>query len=112
MAEAVGEDVRITAAVGEGTARWPPCTGVRTALARGRPRASGQDQRRGRRCREVVRAAVAQPEGKTALYDAYARRSDRSEAALQARGVSEAEPALQVVDTERARLGLATARRA
>jgi len=51
-------------------------------------------------------------EGKTALFDAYARRSDTAEAAPQARDVSEAELARRVVDTERARLGLETARTA
>jgi len=51
-------------------------------------------------------------EGKTALFDAYARRSDTAEASPQARDVSEAELARRVVDTERARLGLATARSA
>jgi SNF2 family DNA or RNA helicase len=51
-------------------------------------------------------------EGKTALFDAYARRSDTAEAAPQARDVSEAELARRVVDTERVRLGLATARSA
>jgi SNF2 family DNA or RNA helicase len=49
-------------------------------------------------------------EGKTALFDAYARRSDTADAASQTRDVSEAELARRVVDTERARLGLATAR--
>jgi len=51
-------------------------------------------------------------EGKTALFDAYARRSDTAEAAPQARDVSEAEMARRVVDTERARLGVATSRSA
>jgi superfamily II DNA or RNA helicase len=50
-------------------------------------------------------------EGKTALFDAYARRSDTADAAPQARDVSETELARRVVDTERARLGLETARR-
>jgi hypothetical protein len=45
-------------------------------------------------------------EGKTALFDAYARRSDTADAAPQARGVSEAALARRVVDIERARLGL------
>jgi superfamily II DNA or RNA helicase len=51
-------------------------------------------------------------EGKTALFDAYARRSDTADAAPQARDVSAAELARRVVDTERARLGLETASRA
>jgi superfamily II DNA or RNA helicase len=48
-------------------------------------------------------------EGKAALFDAYARRSDTADAAPQARGVSEAELARRVMDAERARLGLETA---
>jgi SNF2 family DNA or RNA helicase len=48
-------------------------------------------------------------DGKTALFDAYARRSDTADAALQARNVSAAELARRVVDSERARLGLDTA---
>lgn len=51
-------------------------------------------------------------EGKKALFDAYARRSDTADAAPQARDVSEAELARRVVDTERARLGLETSRTA
>lgn len=47
--------------------------------------------------------------GKTALFDAYARRSDTADAAPQARTVSEAELARRVVDIERARLGLEAA---
>lgn len=48
--------------------------------------------------------------GKTALFDAYVRRSNTADAAPQARDVSQAELARRVVDTERARLGLETAR--
>jgi len=47
-------------------------------------------------------------EGKTALFDAYARRSDTAEAVPQARDVAEPELARKVVDAERARLGLET----
>jgi superfamily II DNA or RNA helicase len=49
-------------------------------------------------------------EGKTALFDAYARRSDTADAVPQARDMSEAALARQVIDTERARLGLEAAR--
>jgi len=45
-------------------------------------------------------------EGKVALFDAYARRSDTADAAPQARDVSEAAMARRVVGIERARLGL------
>jgi superfamily II DNA or RNA helicase len=48
-------------------------------------------------------------EGKTALFDAYARRSDTADAAPQARNVSETGLARRVVDTERARLGVGAA---
>jgi superfamily II DNA or RNA helicase len=48
-------------------------------------------------------------EGKTALFDAYARRSDTADAVPEARAVPEAELARRVMDTERARLGLETA---
>jgi superfamily II DNA or RNA helicase len=51
-------------------------------------------------------------EGKAALFDAYARRSDTADAAPQARDVSQAELARRVVDSERARLGLDTASQA
>jgi SNF2 family DNA or RNA helicase len=47
-------------------------------------------------------------EGKTALFDAYARRSDTADAVPQARDLSEAALARRVIDTERARLGLET----
>jgi superfamily II DNA or RNA helicase len=47
-------------------------------------------------------------EGKSALFDAYARRSDTADAVPQARDVSEAELARKVVDAERARLKLQT----
>jgi SNF2 family DNA or RNA helicase len=50
--------------------------------------------------------------GKTALFDAYARRSDTADAVPQARDVSEGELARRVVGIERARLGLQTAREA
>jgi len=49
-------------------------------------------------------------EGKTALFDAYARRSETADAAPQARDMSEVALARQVVDIERARLGLEAAR--
>jgi superfamily II DNA or RNA helicase len=48
-------------------------------------------------------------DGKTALFDAYARRSDTAEAAPHARGVSEGALASRVVGIERARLGLEAA---
>ena len=50
-------------------------------------------------------------DGKTALFDAYARRSDTADAVPQARDVSEGELARRVVGIERARLGLQTARK-
>jgi SNF2 family DNA or RNA helicase len=46
-------------------------------------------------------------EGKIALFDAYARRSDTADAAPHARDMSEAGMARRVVGIERARLGLA-----
>jgi SNF2 family DNA or RNA helicase len=51
-------------------------------------------------------------EGKTALFDAYARRSDTADAAPQSRGLSEAELVRRVLGIERARLGLETVRNA